>query len=87
MKDLLNKFDLYSQNTKYIATFVFAALIFFIISPGTFFEIEPTGDKKVKVERKNKLATSGIHSLIFGAIMLAFYYFYLNKGCKKFGVL
>lgn len=87
MSSMLNKFDLYSQNTKYIATFVVAAVLFFILSPGTFFEIEPTGAKTIKVERKNKLATSGIHSLIFGSIMLAFYYFYLNKGCKKFGIL
>lgn len=84
---MLSKIDLYGQNTKYIAIFLVSAVLFFILSPGTFFEIEPTGVQKVKVERKNKLATSGIHGLIFGAIMLAFYYFYLNKGSKKFAIL
>ena len=80
--------DIYSQNNKYIATFIASAIIFFIMSPGVLFEIDVTGDQKCKIERKTSLSVGGVHALIFGALMLAFYYFYLNKNrevIKQFG--
>ena len=84
---MFDKLDINSQNSKYIATFLVSALTFFILSPGTIIEIDPFGDQKCKIERKTKLATSGIHSILFGALMLAFYYFYLNKKVAKFGII
>lgn len=80
IKAMFDKIDIYGQNSKYVATFLFSAILFFILSPGTFFEIDPQSqDSKFKTVRVNSLSTTAIHSVIFGAFILAFYYFYLNK--------
>lgn len=86
---MLDNVDIYSQKSKYIATFVVSFLVFFLLSPGTFMEIDPTGKEKVKIERRNKFTVTALHGIIFGLIILSFYYFYLNKSApvKQFGMI
>ena len=76
---MFDKIDIYSQNTKYIATFVFSFALFFVLSPGTFVEINPTSDSKFTTKSVNKFPSVATHGIIFAAAIVAFYYFYLNK--------
>lgn len=82
---MLNSIDFYDQKTKYIATFVATFVAFFILAPGNFVEIDPTSDKKCKTNRTTSMATVATHGLIFSLLVLAWYYFYLNKTRKVFG--
>ena len=84
LKVMFDNIDIHSQQNKYIATFVFSAILFFLLSPGTFVEIDPTSESKFNTVSKNKLASVAVHSVLFGAAMLAFYYIYLNKKTGPF---
>ncbi len=86
---MLDNIDIYSQKSKYIATFVASLVLFIILSPGTFVEVDPTGDQKVRMERRNKILIVVTHGVIFAGLILAFYYFYLKKSApvKAFGVI
>lgn len=67
-----------SKNFKLAASFFIPFVLFFILSPGVVFEINPS-DKSVSTENKIKYVPAIIHSLIFSAIMALVYYFYLGK--------
>ena len=76
----IKKFDYNSKNAKLGASFLIPAIIFFILSPGVFFEINPQDPKKkIKCNKIIPFSTAGIHSIIYGMLMCAFYYFYLSK--------
>ena len=82
MYNPLANVDLSGKNAKYGITFVFTFVLMFILSPGTFFEIEINGEKKLNVERKTKMIVTAVHSLIAGIAMVVFYYFYLSS-CSR----
>lgn len=81
--ETLKSIDIHSKKTKYALSFVIPFVLFIILSPGTFFEIDPNESKKVKIQRKQKIVTTVIHSVIFSIIMFCIYYFYLSK-CKQY---
>ena len=75
--DYIKNFDYKSDNAKLGASFLIPAILFFILSPGTFFEINT--EDKFKKSCKNSYSTVAIHSVIFGVLIAVFYYFYLGK--------
>ena len=75
--DYIKNFDYKSKNSKLAASFIIPAILFFIMSPGTLFEINT--EDKMKKSCKNKYSTVAIHSVIFGFLIALFYYFYLGK--------
>jgi ABC-type Fe3+-siderophore transport system permease subunit len=78
VRSMLTKFDYTSQTAKLGITFVVMFVAFFVLSPGTFFEIEPLNSKeKVKFTQQQKYATSGAHAFIFAILAVLFVYFYL----------
>lgn len=79
---MLGNINFYDQKTKYIATFVATFIAFFLLAPGNFIEIDPTSDKKCKTNRTTTVSTVATHGLIFSLLVLAWYYFYLNKSNK-----
>lgn len=77
--DTIKNFDYTSKNTKLAASFIVPFVLFFILSPGVFFEINTNEEKKVSSSKKIPYNSAAVHSAIFGVIMCAFYYFYLSK--------
>lgn len=75
----LKYIDFKSKKTQLILAFVIPGILFFILSPGTFFEID---NKEVKRQNVISYSTSGIHAVIFSIILFCFYYFYLFKNIQ-----
>lgn len=75
----IKNFDYNSKNAKLAASFLIPTVCFFILAPGVVIEINPKEEKKVQCENKVPYITALVHSILFGLIMLAVYYFYLSK--------
>lgn len=73
-----------SKNFKYVMTFIISMSLFFVMSPGVIFEINPK-ESNVKVVNKIDYLTALVHSVIFGVMSFVIYYFYLGKSEYKIG--
>lgn len=71
----LKKFDYNSSNSRLFLSFLIPTVLFIIISPGVFFEIEDKPHKSSKIKYK----TAAFHAIIFGVLNFLIYYFYLRK--------
>lgn len=69
-------FNVKSKNFKLLASLLIPFVLFFVLTPGVFVEIKPTG---VSQEKKIGYIPALIHSLIFAVIMAFIYYIYLGK--------
>lgn len=75
----IKNFDYNSKNAKLAASFLIPTVCFFVLSPGVIVEINPKEEQKIKRENKINYTTALIHSILFGLLMFATYYFYLSK--------
>ena len=75
----IKNFDYNSKNSKLALSFLIPAVCFFIFAPGVIFEINPKDNNKLKCENKVPYSTALVHSVLFGLLMFAVYYFYLSK--------
>lgn len=86
--DFIKNIDCKGKNVKMVMSFIVPLVVFFLLTPGLFFEInsDKNETKNKNENRKISYKVAGTHALIFAVFMFLFSYFYLMS-CKQTAVL
>jgi hypothetical protein len=72
----ISSINIWELKIKLLASFLIPFILFFILSPGVFFEISTTKTQAIHVI---DYKTAAIHAFIFSLLLFCFSYFYLLK--------